>query len=895
MRKMFFIIIVFLYAGICQAQTTIFTNNCSSETSGWIFTDNGGQPIQKSGYWLLDKDGNDESIISTTYDVSVYTGLVLTFQIKSYGNGSHPTCTVGISNDNGSTFSAGTFTTSSTTTSFVTHTYNIGTINTTQLKIRWVRTPSSGTRGVRIDNIKLEGTLFTGVVNPANFSASAGGSDNIDLSWNQNASSDNVMVAYNTSNTFGTPTDGTSYSVNDAISGGGTVIYNGSGASYNHSGLIPNTTYYYKAWSVDGSTNYSSGVETNVATAKAEPTNHVTGFTAMASSASKIDLSWTENDGAVVPDGYLIKVSTSSISDPTDGTEESNDTDLSDGSGAVNVSHGTSSYSCTGLSGSRTYYFKIYPYTNSGSHIDYKTDGTVPSANSTTQVPEKLIISEVADPKDHYRARFVELYNSGSSRIDFGSTSWYLCRQTNGGSWEDKQLTGSIAAGGTYLLANNNDDNNDDFYSNFGFMADFNYGGTGGNGDDGYFLYKGGNHSSGTLVDAYGVIDEDGTGKAWEYTDSRAYRKSSVTQANTTWTSSEWTIESNSNADDTTPGNYPENIDEQTVSATGDYDFTSSHTGFKMHVNSMTGSDNFHVRYYKGRGPKHVGGISESHVSKYGWHFIMGSSITAINADLKFYVSDLPENSVAEGASTVKLYKRETFGSGDFSFVGTLTYHDNGTSGNQSDDWLEYDGVTGFSEYVMASNDSPLPVELKSFTATVKGNKVALNWATATEVNNYGFQVEREKLQDENGWEEIGFVQGHGNSNSVKYYSYIDNPFEKGSYSYRLKQIDLDGAFKYSDIVSVDLGSITKFALKQNYPNPFNPTTEISFDVPKESRVKLSVYNALGQKVADLLNEKLSAGTHRVRFDGSKLTSGIYFYKMQSAGFTSIKKMILMK
>ncbi len=190
--------------------------------------------------------------------------------------------------------------------------------------------------------------------------------------------------------------------------------------------------------------------------------------------------------------------------------------------------------------------------------------------------------------------------------------------------------------------------------------------------------------------------------------------------------------------------------------------------------------------------------------------------------------------------------------------------------------------------------DIPYPVELKSFTATVKGNNVELNWATATEINNYGFQVERKNLH-ESGWEEIGFVQGHGVSNSTKYYSYIDNPFEKGSYSYRLKQIDLDGAFKYSEVVTVDLGSVNRSALKQNYPNPFNPTTEISFDVPKESRVKLSVYNALGQKVADLLNEKLSAGTHHVRFDGSNLTSGIYFYRMQSNGFTAIKKMILMK
>ncbi len=194
------------------------------------------------------------------------------------------------------------------------------------------------------------------------------------------------------------------------------------------------------------------------------------------------------------------------------------------------------------------------------------------------------------------------------------------------------------------------------------------------------------------------------------------------------------------------------------------------------------------------------------------------------------------------------------------------------------------------------------PVELSSFTVNVKGNKVELNWATATEVNNYGFEILRSVAGVQHSeWETIGFVEGHGSSNSPKYYSYVDNPIDKGRYSYTLKQIDLDGEFKYSDVVSVDLGSFTKFALKQNYPNPFskgsggNPTTEISFDVPKESNVKLSVYNSLGQKVADLVNEKLSSGTHRVKFDGSNLTSGIYFYKMESGGFTDIKKMILMK
>ncbi len=200
---------------------------------------------------------------------------------------------------------------------------------------------------------------------------------------------------------------------------------------------------------------------------------------------------------------------------------------------------------------------------------------------------------------------------------------------------------------------------------------------------------------------------------------------------------------------------------------------------------------------------------------------------------------------------------------------------------------------TDVSELPFETGSSPVPVELTSFTANLKGNKVELNWQTATEVNNYGFEIQRST--ENSGWTAIGFVEGHGSSNSPKYYSYVDNPIDKGLYSYKLKQIDLDGAFKFSDVVSVDLGSVTKFALKQNYPNPFNPTTEISFDVPKESNVRLSVYNSLGQKVADLLNEKLSAGTHRVKFDGSYLTSGIYFYKMESGGFTEIKKMILMK
>jgi hypothetical protein len=185
---------------------------------------------------------------------------------------------------------------------------------------------------------------------------------------------------------------------------------------------------------------------------------------------------------------------------------------------------------------------------------------TVTCSGSVLPPIPKLLISEVADPEDVYQARFVELYNNSGSTIDFNSETWYLCRQTNGGTgWEDKKLTGTIAHGNVYVAAQYNENETDYFYKNYGFMADFDYGGLAGNGNDGYFLYYGGDHTSGTLVDAYGVIDEDGIGKDWEYEDSRAVRKD-VTEGNPTWTASEWEITAADVADctpGTLAGDYP--------------------------------------------------------------------------------------------------------------------------------------------------------------------------------------------------------------------------------------------------------------------------------------------------------------------------------------------------
>ncbi|MGE5365303.1 MAG: T9SS type A sorting domain-containing protein [Bacteroidota bacterium] len=191
-------------------------------------------------------------------------------------------------------------------------------------------------------------------------------------------------------------------------------------------------------------------------------------------------------------------------------------------------------------------------------------------------------------------------------------------------------------------------------------------------------------------------------------------------------------------------------------------------------------------------------------------------------------------------------------------------------------------------------NADQLPVELVSFTAAYAGDKVTLQWATATEVDNYGFEIERTNADGQ--WGKIGFVGGNGNSNSPKFYLFTDDNLSScDEYKYRLKQLDNDGKYVYSSVAAVRLSVAKDIELMQNYPNPFNPATVIKFSIPQSSIVKLTVYNIVGESVADLLNELRQAGTHYVQFDASNLPSGIYFYRLQSGNYTRTMKMQLIK
>jgi hypothetical protein len=192
----------------------------------------------------------------------------------------------------------------------------------------------------------------------------------------------------------------------------------------------------------------------------------------------------------------------------------------------------------------------------------------------------------------------------------------------------------------------------------------------------------------------------------------------------------------------------------------------------------------------------------------------------------------------------------------------------------------------------------PVPVELTSFTATANGKEVILNWTTATELNNQGFEIERASSKTsprQEDWEKIGFVPGYGTTTEPKSYSYSDQSVNDGTNYYRLKQIDYDGSYEYSDVVEVDYRAFSSYLLEQNYPNPFNPTTTIGFGIQNKSNVKITVLNSIGEEVAVVLNEEKEPGFHQVEFNATGLPSGVYFYQLKSGDFIQTKKMILLR
>jgi hypothetical protein len=196
----------------------------------------------------------------------------------------------------------------------------------------------------------------------------------------------------------------------------------------------------------------------------------------------------------------------------------------------------------------------------------------------------------------------------------------------------------------------------------------------------------------------------------------------------------------------------------------------------------------------------------------------------------------------------------------------------------------------------------PVPVELLSFSSSVVDNDVTLSWTTATEINNSGFNIERKQVHSlqstvvNEEWQTIDFVNGHGTTTELQSYSFVDENLSAGKYQYRLKQIDFDGTFEYSNVVEAIILPPAKFSLEQNYPNPFNPSTSIQYAIASRQFVSLKIFNSLGEEVESLVNEYQEAGVHSILYISNlTLPSGVYYYQLKAGEFLRTKKMTILK
>lgn len=573
---------------------------------------------------------------------------------------------------------------------------------------------------------------------------------------------------------------------------------------------------------------------------------------------------------------------------------------------------------------------------------------TVTCNGSVSEAVGELMLSEIADPDDNYQARFVEIYNGSGETIDFDSETWYLCKQANGSSWSDMQLTGSLADEGVFVIANSQTV----FEDTYGFSPDMSNGSViNGNGDDGYFIYYGGDHNSGVLVDAYGVVDQDGTGEPWEYEDSDAERNEGVTQPSPGWIESEWTITSPANAADCTPG----------VSNLGGGGMTPSMQ--KAYSISSTEVD---VLY-----DLDMTSVLNSDYTLTGSETVTFSAAFIDSDNLKLVHLRNPSSTIVADTTLDNLYDAENDTNYDFyagitpiAYTNTLnpdghidndflaTFNANATAGDgYNNAWVSdyagaYNGVMVFSYDLPDSIDIGEKVlftakrdeyygltELTSpsILSVVSGSIISPTIIPGSDIDstlgqntNPGEQWEGQlvKIEDvevatpvdtnityvgsNDGWQTTFIIGDNVDYQFDLIGDILDNVVASGEAvdlvgvvdfnygNYRINPRDSSDITGYTGVNSDP--SHTPVSL-WHYPNPVSSNTTISFSLPSQNQKDsvIKIYNLQGQLIKTLKTAENTATWNCHNEQNIRVANGIYFYSLENGTTTITNKMILMK
>jgi len=629
-----------------------------------------------------------------------------------------------------------------------------------------------------------------------------------------------------------------------------------------------------------------------------EPSNHASSFTATAISSSQIDLTWSDNDGAQAAIGFLIvgKTGAGSSYSPVDGTDITTDTDWSDGDFEIKVNHGLQSYTISGLDAETNYAFKIYPYTNSGMVIDYKTDGTIPSANATTDsapveiTPGDLLITEVmANPNDVYddAGEYFELYNTTDSEINL-----------NGWTVKDDDSDSFVIIGRLVVPAE-------------GFVVI-------GKGDGTY------NNRDYEFTDSDMYLSNSGDEIIIEYNSAEICRLNYGTDDDLNGTSNELNNIANHTNGETLPANYvasttmlsgsdygSPNLAGNTLGTnsanserlaipsgtTGTYDFTNA--GTIVEFTSPNSSDvNLNLQRLDSQ-PSIHGSLPGSVINLS--HQYWRATVVTGSVDGVYNITfDLSGISGILNCDNLKVLKRDDVNS-DWQDVEMDL--GNAVDRTNCPNTITVIGLTSFSEFTLGSEeDNPLPVEFSDFSGVSTSQGIKLNWQTQSETDNAGFVILRDGVEIAD-YKNTESLKGSGTTGQSQDYTFTDQDvILNQAYTYELVSVDYSGTrHSYQKTVEVTAtefiegaGKIYEYALLQNYPNPFNPSTTINFTMKKAGLATLKVYDMLGRNVFET-QLKAGVGSNTYTFNAKKLTSGVYFYKLTTEGFSKTLKMMLLK